>query len=159
MPNLQWTDAISLAAFALAVLALVLGERRARQNRRAAVERNIVHWKISWPERDAFILTNEGPDEARNVYVEITAEHQRCSAEAKRLRAGERLSIAVPQLAELRDSTRWREDDKKGGFSIVSVVGYGGLISWDTPRGVHREETLSSYIQNARAALDPAQPL
>lgn len=158
MANMQWSDAISLAAFLLAALALVLGERRARQNQRATIERNVVHWKVTWPEREAFVLTNEGPDPAHNIYIEITTEHRRCSAEAKRLKAGEPLRVEVPHLGQLWDSTRWIDSNKKGDIAIVSVVGYGGLISWDTPRGVHREEALNSYIQNARAALDPTQP-
>lgn len=144
------SDIIAFAAFVVAALALILGEVRARRTRKLATERNNVHWSLTWPRPDEFELVHDGPDKVRNVYIEIGAEHQRLWAIRKQMRAGEKLIVAVPQLAALWEITNWQvAGDTRWATTIV--VSYGGKVEWDTPRGTHRERPLDGYFDNTRA--------
>lgn len=138
------SDWISAGAAAIALLALVLGEVRAYRARKLRSERNIVDWAIDWPDRDAFVLTSDGPDEARNVLAKLTTEYVSTEVRAARVRRGDVLELPVPHLSSIWDSYAQRTGPIEIG---VHVVQYGLRVTWESPRGTPQLHETSGLIQ------------
>lgn len=150
----SWLPVVSIG---LAILALTLGEWRAWRTRRSAHELNIVDWKISWPERDYVLFRSDGPDDARDVRLKLTAYHQTVEVTRKRMRRNDTIRVPVPHLAGHWDAWEEKapaEGERRSGWRIVSLVEYSGRVTWRSPSGKPQVETISgSFVAQA-----PEQP-
>lgn len=139
---------ISLSALAVAGLALWRGERRAAAAKRAATERNIVDWTISWPSIESMRIVCEGPDEAKRVFVQLIAEGIKTEADRATMRRGDVIDIPVPHLSRLWDERDHGDLDEPG--ELVNIMFYGGRITWYTPAGSPVVLPLQGVIQGWR---------
>jgi hypothetical protein len=145
------SDWLAGIALAIAVLALVLGELRARRARQGRTEPAASDWEFGWPAPGVLRVTNAGPGEARNVVVRGSADHSRGEARALRLRVGESVDVTVPALAEAWKSIAAARD-RQGGAMHGDVFSqrFEAEVYWTARSGTassrHYESTLRRAV-------------
>lgn len=147
---MQTSDYIALGALVFSAVAIVLGERRAWRARRIRSERNIVDWVVTWPSAEGFVLTSNGPDEARGVLAEVWVEEAKGEGEAKRVQRGEIVRVAMPRLSDVWNNTFWAEVEQEALGETVNVVTYSVRVTWRTPHGARQVLESSGAIQTWR---------
>lgn len=155
MGSSEW---IALGALLVATFALVRGEWRARAERKAREEVPVVGWLVTWPSKEAIVVTSTGPDDALNVLVQLTLEGVTVRAKGRRLRDGQSLSLPVPHLAELWDTTQLAKSRTEGVLEsthLSNVVMYGGFVRWKTPLGNAQSTPFDSAIQDRFPDIAP----
>ena len=125
-------NVIAGLAFAVAAVALVLGEVRAARARADLRERNLVDWTLAWIDSGTAELENLGPDPAMDVFVVLNIGAHRAEGQAKQLSRGQVMSIALPEeLASAWDRLHPADGVAPAESSGLSVT---ARISWRTPR-------------------------
>lgn len=152
------SDWIALGALLVATFALVRGELRSRVERKAREEVPVVGWVVTWPSKEAIVVTSSGPDDALNVFVQLTLDGVTARAKSRRLREGESLALPVPHLADLWEATQAAKRRTEGileSTHLSNVVMYGGFVRWKTPLGNAQSTPFDSAIQDRFPDIAP----
>lgn len=111
-----------------------------------AVERNDVHWDVSWMRPGVANVKNEGMDDALDVRVVLTVDGEPCEHRAETVPAGSFFSVeheTAARLAIQDEIERAREAETHNQFSVFvsPLEGHSTYwrISWRTPLGRHHE--------------------